>query len=93
MTFEKVLDKLEYITDHNQEEELVRELAYLTERTKTHGDIGPLSSALPSLKELQVIWEVRTKTYQRKQILVKHNMRKFLLYKKQELLGKGKAPW
>lgn len=33
------------------------------------------------------------KQSKRKQILVKHNMRKFLLYKKQELLGKGKAPW
>lgn len=43
--------------------ELVRELGRSTERTKIKGDIELLPLELPSLKELQVIWEGRTKTY------------------------------
>lgn len=63
MTLEEGLNKLECITDQEQDEELVRELGCVTERTKTQGNIGLLSSELLSLKELQVIWEGRTKTY------------------------------
>lgn len=54
MAFEEGPDKLECITDHKQDEDLVKELGWLSEGTKKlQGDIGPLSSDLPKLKELQ----------------------------------------
>ena len=53
MAFDKGPDKLEHITDHYQDEDLVKKLGRLTEGTKKlKGDVGPLSSDLPNLKEV-----------------------------------------
>lgn len=62
MTFEEGLDKLECIRDHEQDEELIKELKCLTERAKhSKGYRATIFSSL-SLKEFQAVWEGRTKT-------------------------------
>lgn len=62
MAFEEGLDKLECITDHKQDEELVKELGRLSEGTKKlQRDIGPLSSDLPKLKSSRLVGRAELK--------------------------------